>query len=486
MGESSGAPRLSRRQFVIGAAGLGAVALGGGAYELVRRTSVGAASTDTVRSYISRPDLQPPAVDVLTAPSGAAPGEIFIAPSSGPGQHGPMILDARGDMVWFHPTTPLTSMDFRVATYKGKPVLTWWESLPGRGLGNGRHVIMDASYRQIASFPAGGGRPADLHEFRITSRDTGLVTALEFRRMDIRRHGGSRHGLVLGGVAQELAIPSGRVLWEWRSLDHVPVGDTYATKIGYPWDYFHINSIEIADDGHYLISGRNTWCVYKVDRHTGKVIWRLGGKNSDFTLGNGARFAYQHDARQLHGSTVSVFDNGGAESVQVESQSRGLVLHLDMKAKHASLARALTHKPSLYGRIMGNVQHLSNGNFMVGWGADPHLTEFGADGSVHFDATLPHGGESYRAFRLPWSGKPAEPPVAVSSGKTLYASWNGATDVVAWRLLAGPSADALAEKASVQRQGFETALPLAGERFAAAAALDAAGHELARTAPVTV
>jgi hypothetical protein len=492
MSGDSGAQRLSRRQFVrrLGAGGLGLAVAGGGGFELIRRVAAGSASTEPVHSYVTRPDLVPPIVDVLTAANGAAPGYVFIAPSSGPGQRGVMILDSSGGVVWFHSTAPHTAMDFRPAVYRGKPVLTWWETL-GAGLGNGRHVIFDSSYRQIASFPAGGGRPADLHEFRITSRNTALVTALETRRMDIRHLGGSRRGLVLGGVAQELAIPSARVLWEWRSLDHVPVGDTYATKIGYPWDYFHINAIDVVDDGHLLISGRNVWSALKVSRDTGKVLWRLGGKRSDFTLGKGARFAFQHDARHIGSNMVSVFDNGGAEVTQVESQSRGLQLKLDFKAMHATVAHEWTHDPPLYGRVMGNVQLLPNGNRMVGWGADPHFTEFGADGGVRFDATLPHGGESYRAFRSPWHGAPTEPPRSAvgptADGKALWASWNGSTDVAAWRLLTGSSPTGLAEARVVARQGFETALPLpARTAYAAAAALDASGAELARTAAVAV
>ena len=148
------------------------------------------------------------------------------------------------------------------------------------------------------------GRPA-LQNFDFECR------LVNMRRMDIRKLGGSGRGLVLGGVAQELDIPSARVLWEWRSLDHVPVGETYATKIGYPWDYFHINSIDLVDDGHFLISGRNVWSVVKVRRDNGKIVWRLGGKRSDFTLGKGARFAFQHDARHHGGgSLITIFDNG--------------------------------------------------------------------------------------------------------------------------------------------------------------------------------
>ena len=491
MSDPSAAERLSRRQFVqrVAAGGLGLAAASGGGYELLRQLRVEAAQAANVQRYVTQPHLMPPVVDVVAPARGTSPGYVFIAPSSGPGQRGVMIIDAHGEPVWFYPTAPMTAMDFRVALYRGAPALTWWETLPGAGLGNGRHRIFDRSYREIASFPAGGGRPADLHELRITPRNTALVTALETRRMDLTHVGGGRRGLVLGGVAQELEIPSARVLWEWRSLDHVPVTETYAAKIGYPWDYFHINSIDVDDDGDLLISGRNVWAVYKVSRTTGKVLWRLGGKRSDFKLGAGARFAFQHDARHVGKTMISVFDNGGAEQTRIESQSRGLQLRLDFAAMHATVDRQWTHHPPIYGRVMGNMQLLPNGNRMIGWGADPHLTEFGPDGSVRFDAALPRGGESYRAFRFPWHGVPHDPPVAAvgqsTAGKSLFASWNGSTALAAWRLETGASASSLSPAATVARQGFETPLPLPrGAAYAVAVAVDGDGGELARTAVV--
>jgi hypothetical protein len=486
--------RLSRGQFLhrVAAAGIGVAAASVAGEELLRQLDVEPArAAATVQRYLSQPMLSPPVVEVVTPASGTAPGYVFLAPSSGPGQRGVMIVDSNGHVVWFHSTSPRTAMDFRAAVYRGAPVLTWWESLPGAGLGNGRHLLFDTSYRQIASFPAGAGLPADLHEFQLTPRNTALVTALETRRMDLRHVGGSRRGLVLGGVAQELEIPSARVLWEWRSLDHVSVGETYTTEIGYPWDYFHINSIDLGPDGDLLISGRNTWAVYKVSRETGNTLWRLGGKRSDFALGTGARFAYQHDARHFGRTAISLFDNGGDETVQVASQSRGLQLRLDFKAMHATVEAESTHDPPLYGRIMGNMQLLPNGNRMIGWGADPHLTEFGPEGTIRFDAKLPRGGETYRCFRFPWQGTPHEPPLAAlgraAAGKALYVSWNGSTALAAWRLETGRSAMPLSPSATLAKDGFETVLPLPDHsRYAAAVALDSDGAELGRTPVVGV
>src|SRR5262245_47832181 len=114
--------------------------------------------------------------------------------------------------------------------------------------------------------------------------------------MSLASIGGRRNATVIGGVVQELEIPSSHVLFEWRSLDHVGVEESLRPVL-HPYDYFHVNSIDVAPDGDLLVSARNTWAVYKLDRRTGSVVWRLGGRRSDFRPGPGATFAWQHDAR---------------------------------------------------------------------------------------------------------------------------------------------------------------------------------------------
>lgn len=401
--------------------------------------------------YVSRPDLSPPPVTVLRRSGAVAPGYLFLAPSSGPGGHGPLILDAALQPVWIHPTG-LPAMNFRAQRLHGEPVLTWWQALPGGGLGRGTHVVADASYREIARFPAGHGLPSDLHELILTDRGTALVTGLETRR----RAGG---GLTMGGVVQELEIPGARVLFEWKSLDHVDVSESYA-PVGYPWDYFHVNSVAVDADDNLLVSARNTWAVYKVNRRNGGIIWRLGGKRSDFALGKGARFAWQHDARSHEGGRlISIFDNG-------VDRSRGLVLELS--GRRATVLREYRHVPSLHAHKLGSVQLLGNGDVLVGWGTDPHFTEYAQGGGVKLDATLPHGGENYRTLRFPWRGTPRGGPVAAVRGATVYASWNGATEVAAWRIEPGGP--------TVRRTGFETALPLRGSGHVVA--LDGRGRAL--------
>ena len=481
---------LTRAQVVAGAGRLAAgVALLGPAALLERAGDALAAGDGGVRHFASRPDLRPPTLTVLRHGETAA-GELFLAPSSGPGQRGVMIADSHGELVWFHPTTPRTAMNFRAATYRGKPVLTWWEGKATSGLGTGTHVIVDDTYRVVARVPAGGGRQSDLHEFLITPHDTALLTSYEVRPADLSAVGGPRAGLAIGGIVQEVALPSGRVLFEWRSLDHVDVAETHAAWQGHPLDYFHVNSIDLTDDGNLLVSARNTWAVYKIERPTGRVLWRLGGKRSDFAMGPGTVFAWQHDARHFPNGRITIFDDGAMP--QVEPQSRVLVIQLDGVRRTARLVRKLVHRPGrIVSRYMGNAQLLPNGSVVVGWGSEPFLTEFGPDGTIRLDARLPPGGQTYRVLRFPWHARPHLPPAAVyrwRRGKGhVHASWNGATDVAAWQLESGPSRAALGGGPSVPRRTFETALAVPfGHKWARAVALDASGQVLGRSPFVRV
>jgi hypothetical protein len=441
-------------------------------------------SPNDVWHFRSRGDLRPPLLTVLRG-EGRSNDYLFLAPSSGPGQRGLLILDANADVVWFRPTTPLTAMNFRIAHYKGEPVLTWWEGRAERGLGRGMHVVMDSTYRVVARLPAGGGHQSDLHEFALTQRGTAIVTSYEVKPADLTSVGGPSGGKVIGGIVQEIAIPSARVLFEWRSLDHVAIDESHAAYSGHAYDYFHVNSVDIDADGNLLVSARNTWAVYKVQRETGRVLWRLGGKRSDFRMGRGTEFAWQHDARHHdEGRLISIFDNGAAPPVA--PQSRVLVIALDRRGRYARLVRAYTHPRRLLAPFMGNAQILRDGNVMVGWGGLPYITEFRRGGGVHFDARLPVRGMNYRAFRFSWVGRPREAPRLVagkaSGGRRLYASWNGATDVAAWRLDAGTIRDDLHPVLTKQKHGFETSLPVPPEgRFVAAVALDSHGRALGRS-----
>jgi len=351
-------------------------------------------------------------------------------------------------------------MDFKLQSYQGRSVLTWWEGVH-TSYGQGEYVLMDESYREVARVRAGNGLQGDHHEFLISPQDTALFTIYHKVPMDLSSSGGSKDATVLDGIAQEVDIETGDVLFEWHSLEHVGLDESYVK----PYDYFHINSIAVDEDDDLLVSSRTTSTVYKIDRKTGEVIWRLGGKNSDFEMGEGTATAYQHDARRQEDGTITIFDNG---NVTKDKQSRGIVVRLDEEAMTATLVREYTHPDKMLAATQGNLQVLPSGNVFVGWGSEPFLSEFDHGGELLFDAAFPAEGESYRAFRFPWDGQPQdEPVVAAEAGTgeevTVYASWNGATEVAEWEVLAGPEADQLQPIGSASRKGFETAITVQTE-----------------------
>ncbi len=365
-------------------------------------------------------------------------------------------------------------------------MLTWWQGkVVDPGFGQGEGVIVDSSYREIARVKAGNGRQADLHEFLLTRQGTALITCCpQTVRMDLTGIGGPRDGHVLDSIVQEVDVESGRVLFEWHSLDHVSVSESYQ-PFAQPYDYVHVNSIEPLPDGNLLISARATFALYKLDRRTGEVIWRLGGKRSDFEMGKGAGFAWQHDARLVGNGQITVFDDGAGPE-KAEKQSRGIVLEVDERRRKANLARAYRHPQPLLAASMGNVQLLPNGHVLVGWGSQRYVSEFTAAGKLLMDTRLPPGLLSYRAFRSPWRATPHDPPALVSRRDSdpdppgLFASWNGATEVAHWRVEVGSSPDSLRPFGIARRVGFETGIPLTiSEGYARVTALDSRGAALA-------
>ncbi len=178
-------------------------------------------------------------------------------------------------------------------------------------------------------------------------------------------------------------------------------------------------------------------------------------------MGPGTRFALQHDARRQPDGTLTLFDN---EAKRKGARSHVLVLRLDDDPKRATLVRTYDHPDRVFAETQGNAQFLPNGHVLVGWGQAPRVTEFDRDGEVVFDLRFGgEGADSYRAYRAEWTGRPADDPALAATraedGRvTAYASWNGATEVARWQLVAGPDAERLHPVATVPKAGFETEL----------------------------
>jgi Arylsulfotransferase (ASST) len=446
-------------------------------------------------TFHSRPDLTPASVEITREDPDPGPDgdDIFLTPQQGPTQNGAMILDKQGTLLWFQPV-PQRDMaaDLQVQRYEGQRVLTWWQGYSGAGVGAGEDVIENSSYRQIAVVHAANGLSADLHEFRLTPQGTALITAyypVYWNATDV--HMSSRQ-VVLDSVVQEIDVKTGLLLFQWDSLDHVSLTDTYepaVTSAGAPFDYFHINSVQLQPDGNLLISARNTWAAYEVDHETDALMWTLGGKSSSYKLASGAEFAFQHDVR-LHTDTdptVTLFDDG-AGPPKIHEQSRGITVRLDSATKTATLVSQDLHLPALAASFEGNVQELPGGDDFVGWGQQPYFSEFNSQGQIDFDGRFVGNNSSYRAYRFPWVGTPTTLPsvsaAATGASTNVYVSWNGATRVTAWRVLAGASANALQVVTTASKQGFETQVTIPAQPYVQVQALDSAGAVLATSSVV--
>ncbi|HEY1641501.1 MAG TPA: arylsulfotransferase family protein [Streptosporangiaceae bacterium] len=479
-----------------GGVAAGAALLGGCAAQPESQDAAasGAAGPE-VRHYKSRPGLRPAAAAIGTDTGKAAPGVILLDSHAGVGQQGPMILDNAGDLVWFRPlsagrTPKLRAMNVRVQHYQGEPVLTWWQGSVLHGHGEGHYVLANSRYQEIARVSAHGGLSGDLHEFLITPAGTALFSSYGTATADLRSIGGVAHHPYFYGEVQEIDIATGKLVFRWRSDRHVAFRSSYA-PIGHdtsvPWDQFHLNSINVAPDGNLIISARDTWTVYKIHRKTGRVMWRMGGKYSNFTMGPKARFAWQHHVTPHADGTFTVFDNEAGD-YRVGKRSRALVLHVDEKRRHVSFVRQFNPPVPILTAALGSVQELPGGHVLVGWGEHPYFTEYRRDGSVVFSGHLRGKGTfDYRAFKSPWTGRPAGPPAIAAtrsgSGMTVYASWNGDTRVRHWKVLAGSAAGSLAVVATARRHGFETTIPVPRHAaYVAAAGYDSGGHELGRSA----
>jgi hypothetical protein len=418
-----------------GAGGAAALALTGGglagvvgrATSLPQIESFPVEPAGRVRAFHSQPNLRPPTVathvgDSPEALASADPGYLFLGPGpvslKGSQQFGPLIVDHRGTPVWFRPLPHgLQVTNFAQWEYRGEPVLAWWQGkIEQTGYGQGEAIVLNRAYREVARVRAAGGRSMDLHALTVTPEGTALFTCYpDTVPMDLSSIGGPRDSQVRESIIQEVDIATGRLVHEWRGLQHIPVSAS-REPMGEPYDYLHVNSIQQLADGNLLISGRHTWALYKLERRTGKVIWTLGGKQSQFQMGAGTEFAWQHDARQESDGVLTLFDNGTNGPIKTESQSRGVSLHVDESRRKVTLGQAYVSSHRLVAGAMGSVQILPSGRVMVGWGVASYTSKFDAAGTLLSEFALPAGMYSYRGLWFPWQGVPHHRPRVSASG----------------------------------------------------------------------
>ncbi len=454
-----------------------------------------AAPAGEYQSFRTLPGVQAPVLTVTTPDRDPAAGEVLTTNGPGPGAYGPLIYTPQGRLVWFDQLAGgLTAEDLSVQSYEGERDLTFWQGkVLDLGFGQGEDLVLNSHYQTVAKVHGGNGLEADLHEFQVAPRAVAYITAYNPIHCDLSSQSGAHNGVIIDTAIQEIDMKTGLVRWEWHSLDHVSVADsqTAAPTDATPWDWFHLNSIDLEPSGNLFISARSTWAGYELEGASGNVLWRLGGSNSSFKLGPGAETAWQHDGRVLPNGEITFFDDGS--NPPEHHQSRAVRIALDFMTHEARLNAAYTLAPTVLAASQGNVQTLAGGNTVVNYGAVPAIVEYAPDGTILFDAHLPLDMDSYRGYRFPWSGRPLYPPTVLANlnntgEETLvHMSWNGASDVASWRVLAGQKASSLAPRATIPASSFEGEAILPEKwTYVEVQALDPSGNVLGSSSRVSV
>ncbi|KAK4622142.1 hypothetical protein CLAFUW4_06703 [Fulvia fulva] len=456
--------------------------------------------------FRSRPDLALPRLNITIPAQGRTEqGYLFVAPFAGqedtstaqyrPRQAGPYISRDNGDLIWSgYSYYSIWATNFQKVSWNGRDVLACFEGdhNPNYGHGHGHTTFLDEHYETVRELRAGKHKLMDKHEFQEIGGKTGLIQIYQPGPRDLSKYAKRpSQRWIVNAIFQELNLDTGEVLFEWSSLDHVSPEESVLpidSGIGQAgpgynssdaWDYFHINSVDKDSAGNYLISARDAYSIHKINGTDGSIIWRLDGKRSDFQLGEGVKFCFQHHARFLEQDgdveIISLYDNsahgtesGKGKEVRTAKTSSGKILKLNTTSWTAELVHGYYPPDGLLSKSQGSTQVLPNTNVLVNWGSEGAVTEFLPDGTAIFHAymdsgALGEGVQNYRAYRYRWTGLPNEEPAIASfydsSGTSIYISWNGDTETKSWRFLEladdGEEDVVLGE---VERTSFETVL----------------------------
>lgn len=472
---------------------------------------IGAYTTSGAWSFFSAPKLHPPklSTDAPTKTKQLSGGYFLTAnfpniTTGKPmmGQGGPLILDSQLRPVWFFPLpTNVVALDLKQQTFEGQPALSWWQGVTNNvgAAVSGAVEVVNQHYRTVATLTGDtkDGWVISPHEVVISRHDAWVTSYKYLSNVDLSSYGGAKNGTLYDFAVQEYDLVTGKLVYSWDAYNpggtpNVPLSEAEAPAPPNPsiaWDAYHGNSIQLVGSHEFLVSMRNTWAAYLVDIDTGKVVWTLGGKDSSFKLPSNAEFEFQHNALYLPGNRVSLYDDHccalvGGKFAPATGQSEGLVLQLSYKSYTASVVHQFTHSPPIDAAFIGSMELLPNGNALVGWGNVPYFSEYSPSGKLLLDAKWPVTDLSYRVLLTQaWVGTPFYPPSGAaqrSHGHTwVYASWDGATQVARWQVLAGSDAQHLKPVTTQGKSGYETAIYLKHSYGAyRVQGLDAKGHVL--------
>ncbi len=346
---------------------------------------------------------------IITGTGETAPGLLFGGNSSVVDTIGSysMIIDNSGTPLYFEPNfgggfdlQPNGLISYNIALGPRHQYKYW---------------IKNQNYSVIDSFQMGNGYIADSHDFLVLPNGHAIMLAYDIQPVDMSLivEGGQPNAEVTGSVIQELDVDK-NVVYQWRCWDYIPITDSYKDITRPRFDYIHVNSVELDKfDGNIILSCRETWEAIKISRETGEVLWRLGGKNNEFTFVNEHAenaphyFKLQHSVRRLANGNLTIFDNGADKDNLERNYSRAVEYALDEENKTVTMVWEFRHNPDILALSGGTVQRLPNGNTLISWGGAiaggaPAVTEVTLDGTIAFELSYTKTGIGGGFTRHPW------------------------------------------------------------------------------------
>jgi hypothetical protein len=472
--------------------------------------------------FVTRPDIGAPRWDIRVFDEAAlAPGYWFLAPYANLGQvsfplwNGPHIYDGSGELIWSGaPMFDHRNMhDFKTAIVDDQLMMTVIKTDDVHEGG----IIMDNTYNIYERVDMRGSlADANMHDFTVRDNGKRALFLTQKTGEDYEVDIGNYKGLCNVGWQgfRELNMKTEINVFKWNAQGHIPLNESTKLEAGFKemcednkdgWDILHLNAIDKFDDGDYLVSARHTDAIYKISHKDGHIVWRLGGRNSDFEFPDSrAKFTRQHHVRfhsqnETHQLITLMNNAAGHGKSKYEKPSADssyglyLALRIDQKPMTVELISRFKHPLGEYTTSRGSVSILPNGNGFVGWTYRSVHSEHAPDGKLLMYAEAKHvPANTYRAYKLPWVGKPSAPPDVHSAAMDfaeqgmstlVYVSWNGDTETKTWNLLhTTPSGDESELIATSTRQGFETVLSWNGyAKYVVLVALDSKGNEIRRS-----
>jgi Arylsulfotransferase (ASST) len=382
--------------------------------------------------------------------------------------------------------------DFRVGEVHGSKVLTaivdYARLLQSNYSMSPSGFIINEKYQVVQEIDI--SKTYNMHEFNIVDNNRIIIATRAVVAADLADMGMPNRTIrVISGGFREWDITTGKNVLEWHTIDHISLADSMMempSELHRIWDSFHLNSVTKDARGDYLVSLRHTSTLYKVSGKDGSIIWRLGGKFSNFQ--QNFNFSGQHHARILAeddtGMTITLFDNAaddtGIQANTADASSMQVIKIYDREEPRRAKLLAQYVRPD--GQLTdkrGSAQILETGNAFICWSVNGYISEHTADGRIVLEASfLNDRFSTYRAYHVAdWVGRPAEPPALMSYAHTggslktlpstvLYVSWNGATEVASWTFYGassvGGSDNTFQKLGSVSKVSFESSIAVDG------------------------